>query len=221
MLELWTGRTLPKQKQSTQERPGKWAKPLVAAHTAGQGRARAKNRSMGGWSKPKKPSPGQPVPPSAPTAIKNRFRILSEEESKPGEREQAEEPNEKPDPPPKRKNRTRKKTKKSSPVEQDEEAPTGPEIKLLERPHRSTWFLPGRIRRVPVQILMDTACTTNLMSKAVFDKLDRATKDSVEPCEAFGTLADGRKLRFHGMVKTNLRILYYRVEETFVIGQSD
>ena len=69
--------------------------------------------------------------------------------------------------------------------------------------------------------MTDTGCTTNLMWRAVFDKLDRATWNFVEPCEAFGTLADGRKLRVHSMVKTNLRIRHYGAEETFVIGQSD
>ena len=31
----------------------------------------------------------------------------------------------------------------------------GPEVKLLDRPHKSTWFLPGKVGRVPVQILVD------------------------------------------------------------------
>ena len=97
----------------------------------------------------------------------------------------------------------------------------GPKVKLLERPHKSTWFLPGKVGRVPVQILVDTGCTTNLMSKTVFDKLAKATRETIEPCEAFGTLADGGKLRFHGLVRTHLKIKHYNAEETFVIGQSD
>ena len=68
---------------------------------------------------------------------------------------------------------------------------------------------------------MDTGCTTNLMSKAIFDRLDKATWESIEPCEAFGTLANGDKLRFHEMVKATLKIRHYQAEETFVIGQSD
>ena len=39
--------------------------------------------------------------------------------------------------------------------------------------------------------------------------------------KAFGTLADGGKQRFHGLVRTNLKIKRFNAEETFVIGQSD
>ena len=141
-------------------------------------------------------------------------------EGDPGEEEGEQESA--PDPPSKPK-RARKKTRTHSPSRghQESGAQGGPEVKLLERPHKSTWFLPGRVGKVPVQILMDTGCTTNLMSKAVFDRLDKATRKSVEPCEAFGTLADGKKIKFHGMIKTNLKIRHYGAEETFVIGQSD
>ena len=87
------------------------------------------------------------------------------------------------------------------------------EIKLLERPHRSTWFLLGRVGRVPIQILIDTGCTTNLMSKAIFDRLEEATQESIEPCEAFGTLANRDKLRFQHMVKTTVNIRHYIIKQ--------
>ena len=203
---------------TTKEDTGKQTRPAVGAHTVGQGRANTNNPLAGGWSKPRKPSQAQTPPQPTPVTVKNRFGMLSEE----GE-ELGDGPGPEPEPPPPRKTRTRRKGKKNPPAgEQDEQEDVGEtEVKLLERPHRPTWFLPGRVGKVPVQILIDTGCTTNLMSKTVFDRLDKATREAVEPCEAFGTLADGGKLRLHGMVKTRLKIRHYQAEETFVIGRSD
>ena len=202
---------MPTAKKGT----GKQTRPAVGAHTVGPGRANTNNPLAGGWSKPRKPSQAQTPPQPTPVTVKNRFGMLSEEGEEPGDG-----PGPEPEPPPPRKTRTRRKGKKNPPAgEQDEQEDVGEtEVKLLERPHRPTWFLPGRVGKVPVQILIDTGCTTNLMSKTVFDRLDRATREAVEPCEAFGTLADGGKLRLHGMVKTRLKIRHYQAEETFVIG---
>ena len=130
-----------------------------------------------------------PSPP-VPTTVENRFSVLEEEGAGPSKPE-VEDPDPRSGSPPPKKAKTRKKTNKSPPAKEREKKEEGPEIKLLERPHKPTWFLPGRVGREPVQILMDTGCTTNLMSKAVFDRLDKTTRESVEPCETFGTLADG------------------------------
>ena len=86
---------------------------------------------------------------------RNRFGMLREE----GMAEEREEQGPEPDPPPTKKTRTRRKTRQNSPPEQTKDLgqpPADPEVKLLERPHKSTWFLPGRVGRVPVQILVDT-----------------------------------------------------------------
>ena len=48
------------------------------------------------------------------------------------------------------------------------EAPTIPQ---LARPHQPSVFLPGQVGGVPVQVLVDTGCTTNLLSKRIFDLL--------------------------------------------------
>ena len=132
------------------------------------------------------------------------------------------------DPPKAKKSRTKKL--KVEP-KQDQEAraetsstettPMPTEVNALERPHRPTWFLPGKVGRVPVQILVDTGCTTNLMSRTIFEKLDKNTRESMEPCESFGTMANGARLEFFGLVKTTLKVRHFTTEETFVVGQSD
>ena len=60
---------------------------------------------------------------------------------------------------------TRAQAEKSS-VEVPEEAV----VQALERPYTTSYFLPGKLEGQSVQFL-DTGCTTNLLSKHVFDRL--------------------------------------------------
>ena len=128
--------------------------------------------------------------------------------------------------------KTRKKKAKEPKAESEEESspeagpsdenpPDEQEVLLLDRPHKPTWFLPGKVGRVAVQILVDTGCTTNVMSRKVYNKLDRTTRDSLEPYETYGVTASGAKMPFFGLVKTNLRIRHFSTEETFVVGNTD
>ena len=205
---------------SSKEDNGKQGRPAVGAHTAGRERAGASTISDG-WKKAKKASPAMTPPQPAPIETRNRFQMLMGEE----EEGESEEDVERQAPPPSsrpRRGRTKKPAKGPPQEEIETTKKSEPmEIKLLERPHRSTWFLPGRVGRVPVQILMDTGCTTNLISKATFNKLDKATRDSMEPYEAFGTMANGDKLEFFGLLKAVLKIRHVTTEETFVVGHSD
>ena len=50
----------------------------------------------------------------------------------------------------------------------------------LERPHRSSYFLPGKLKRQPVHFLIDTGCNTKLLSKRVFDHLPERVRNSIE-----------------------------------------
>ena len=196
MLALWKGGTYQAPVPPVHTGAGKQRRPAVAAHTAGPARAEAYQQATDEWTEPRRSARTRTAPPAVPTPVSNRFGMLRDE-ALPEMDEAGEEQDPEPGPPqPRRKKRARERKKQ-------EVQPEGePEVKLLERPHKSTWFLPGKVGRVPVQILMDTGCTTNLMSKTIFDKLDKATKETIEPCEAFGTLADGGKLIFHGLVKT-------------------
>ena len=95
------------------------------------------------------------------------------------------------------------------------------ELRQLERPHWPSCFLPGKIERVPVQILVDTGCTTNLLSKRVFDRLTRATRATMEAYDSHGVLADGTRMTFYGLIRLPLQIRHFSAEETFVVGQTD
>ena len=89
----------------------------------------------------------------------------------------------------------------------------------LERPHRSSYFLPGKLERQPVHFLIDTGCNTNLLSKRVFDHLPERVRNQLEANERYGILADGSRLAFYGILRLSGRIRDVPIEENFIVSQ--
>jgi len=59
------------------------------------------------------------------------------------------------------------------------------------QPYGSSYFLPGKISGRAATFLLATGCTTNLLSRRLFDTLGAQERASLEPYEgAHGTLAD-------------------------------
>ena len=71
----------------------------------------------------------------------------------------------------------------------------------LARPHRSSYFLPGKAAGQAMLYLVDTGCNTNLVSKRVFDHLPKHIQEQRMKCETHGQMADGTKLPFYGVVQ--------------------
>ena len=69
-------------------------------------------------------------------------------------------------------------------------------VQALERPYTTSYFLPGKLEGKPVQFLVDTGCTTNLLSKHVFDRLPERIKCRLEESDSHGVMADGTQLPF-------------------------
>ena len=59
------------------------------------------------------------------------------------------------------------------------------------------------------------------MSKRVFDKLDKATREAREEYASHGVLADGTNMPFFGLVNVTLKIRHFVTEETFVMCQTN
>ena len=95
-----------------------------------------------------------------------------------------------------------------------------PTMHQLAQPHQLSFSLPGRVGGVPVQVLVDTGCTTNLLSKRVFDQLLRNTQAGKEEYAAHGIMANGARLAFSGLLRTELRVRQHHGKETFVVGTS-
>ena len=87
------------------------------------------------------------------------------------------------------------------------------------RPYNTSYFVPGRIEGSPVQFLLDTGCTTNLISKHVFDRLPTRVKQCLQEGESHGLQADGSRLPFYGLLTVSGRLRDHKIEETFVVSQ--
>ena len=89
----------------------------------------------------------------------------------------------------------------------------------MERPHKSSYFLPGKTAGLTMLYLIDTGCNTNLISKRIFDQLPRHLQDQRMVCDTHGQMADSTRLLFYGVVKISIKIKGVKLEEIFVISQ--
>ena len=59
------------------------------------------------------------------------------------------------------------------------------------RPHHESYFIGGKVAKQQVKFLVDTGCTTNLLSKVVFDRLPVSVKGKLQQTEEdYGLTAD-------------------------------
>ena len=68
--------------------------------------------------------------------------------------------------------------------------------KALDRSHTTSYFLPGKLEGRPVQFLVDTGCTTNLLSKHMFSRLPERVRSELEKSDSNGVMAYGTQLPF-------------------------
>jgi len=88
------------------------------------------------------------------------------------------------------------------------------------QPYGSSYFLPGKILGKAATFLLDTGCTTNLLSRRLFDTLGGRERASLEPYEgAHGTLADGSCIPFYGVISLPGCVRDQAIHETFIVSQ--
>ena len=87
------------------------------------------------------------------------------------------------------------------------------------RPHHDSYFVGGKIGGRPLQCLIDTGCTTNILSKHSFDRLPTRLKERLEARQTHGAMADGTRLQFYGVIRLELRLKGMCLEEVFVVGK--
>ena len=88
-----------------------------------------------------------------------------------------------------------------------------------ERPHGPSYFLPGKVEGRPALFLIDTGCTTNLLGKHIFDRLPERVRSQLVECDHHGTMADGTRLPFYGVIQLNLRVKEMVIEEKLVVSR--
>jgi len=88
------------------------------------------------------------------------------------------------------------------------------------QPHGESYFLPGKVAGKAVTFLLDLGCSTNILSKRVFDTLPPKERRELTPHTGEpGTLADGSRLPFYGVVELTGRVRGQAIRETFVLSK--
>jgi len=88
------------------------------------------------------------------------------------------------------------------------------------QPHGDSYFLPRKVAGRPVTFLLDSGCTTNLLSCRVFDALPpKERRELASYAGEPGTLADGSRIPFYGIIELTGRVRDQAIQETFVISQ--
>jgi len=93
------------------------------------------------------------------------------------------------------------------------------EGEIQVQPHGDSYFLSGKVAGKAVTFLLDSGCTTNLLSRRVFDTLSLRDKKGMRPYEGeHGTLADGSCIPFHGIIELTGRVRDQSIQETFFVS---
>jgi len=79
---------------------------------------------------------------------------------------------------------------------------------------------PGKLAGKAPTFLLDTECTTYLLSRHLFDTLRARDRANLEPYKGeHGTLADGSCIPFYGMIELTGRVRDQVISETFIVSQ--
>jgi len=88
------------------------------------------------------------------------------------------------------------------------------------QPYGSSYFLPGKLAGKAATFLLDTGCTTNLLSQRLFDTLSARDRASLKPYEGeHGTLTNGSCIPFYGVIQLTGRVPDQVISETFIVSQ--
>jgi len=88
------------------------------------------------------------------------------------------------------------------------------------QPYGSSYIVPGKLAGKAATFLLDTGCTTNLLSRLLFDALKAGDRANLEPYEGeHGTLVDKSCIPFYGMIKLTARVRDQVISETFIVSQ--
>ena len=78
-------------------------------------------------------------------------------------------------------------------------------------------FVPGRVAGKSLVFLVDTGCTHNLLSKAVYDRLPASIRGQMVPQDTMAAMADGSGLPIYGRLTLEGRLRNVPFEATFLV----
>jgi len=165
-----------------------------------------------GWQAPRRSRRLQGLPDPLAWPLRNRFAGLPEEVVEEDSAYSQEYPK-----PPSRPQKTpavSKTTQRRPAVQTQVVSPPETNRSRSVQPYGSSYFLPGKILGKAATFLLDTGCTTNLLSRRLFDTLGAREQASLEPYKgAHGTLADGSSISLPGRIRDQA------IHETFIVSQ--
>jgi len=86
--------------------------------------------------------------------------------------------------------------------------------------HGSSYLLPGKLAGKAATFLLDTGCTTHLLSRRLFDTPNARDWVNLEPYEGeHDTLVDGSCIPFYGVIELTGRVCDQVISETFIVSQ--
>ena len=89
-----------------------------------------------------------------------------------------------------------------------------------KEPHHGIYFMPGKVEGKGCQFLLDTGCSTNILSKRMFNLLQPSTRNRLIPINSIASLADGSSLDFEGQLTVHGRIREVPFQEEFLVGNA-
>lgn len=87
----------------------------------------------------------------------------------------------------------------------DRELPCSSQVTEPTRINPS-YFLPGKLSSRPVHFLIDSGCTSNIISQHVFERISKGVRDQLMPYESQGRLADGSQMEISGTIELSGRL---------------
>jgi len=88
------------------------------------------------------------------------------------------------------------------------------------QPFGSSYFLPGKLAGKAETFLLDTRCTTNLLSWHLVDTLHATDRENLDPYEGqHSVLEDGLCILFNGEIRQTGRVRDQVTSETFIVSQ--
>ena len=83
----------------------------------------------------------------------------------------------------------------------------------------SSLFIPGRVGGRNLTFLIDTGCTHNLLSRAVYDRLPASIRQRMQTQESTAAMADGSGLPIYGSIRLEGRLRNVKFEADFLVSR--
>ena len=79
-------------------------------------------------------------------------------------------------------------------------------------------YIPGKVEGLPLQYLLDSGCSGNVMSRSLFNRLPGGIKARLQPDNSQASMADGSGLLIYGVITLSCRVRTVQTRVTFKVA---